>query len=91
MSWKVSFFVSRTAPETSLQSSTDLQQTADYRDFCYNLPHVHTQTNRGPQYVPTTFPYGLPIKNTTNVPGLDAQNELYYPRLTKSYRTKRTG
>ena len=59
--------------------------------FTYDtLPHVQTQTNRIPQYVPTTFPHGFPINDSTNVTGLEAKRTLL-SRLTKSYRTKRTG
>ena len=59
--------------------------------FTYDsLPHVQTQTNRGPQYVPTAFPHVFPIYDPTNVPGLESKRTLLSP-LTKSYRTKRTG
>ena len=43
------------------------------------LAHVETQTNRGPQYVPSTFPHGFPINDPTNVPGLEAKRTLLSP------------
>ena len=59
--------------------------------FTYDaLPHVHTQTNRGPQYVPTTFPHGFPMNDPTNVPGLEAKLTLLSPfKEFVSYETYR--
>ena len=54
------------------------------------LPHVQAQTNRGPQYVPTTFPHDFPIKDPTNVPGLGAKRTLLSPfNEVVSYETYR--
>ena len=42
--------------------------------FTYDaLPQVQTQTNRGPQCVPATFPHDFPLNEPTNVPGLEAK------------------
>ena len=59
--------------------------------FTYHaLPHVQTQTNRVPQYVPTTFPHGFPIDDPTNVPGLEAKRTLLSPfNEVVSYETYR--
>ena len=59
--------------------------------FTYDaLPHVQTQTNRGPQYVPTTFPHDFPINDPTNVPGLEAKRTLLSPfNEVISYETYR--
>ena len=46
---------------------------------CDALPHVQTQTNRGPQYVPTTFPHDFPLNEPTNVPGLEAKRMFLSP------------
>ena len=48
--------------------------------FTYDaLPHVQTQTNRRPQYVPATFQHWFPIEDPTNVPGLEAKRTLLPP------------
>ena len=59
--------------------------------FSYDaLPHVQTQPNRGPQYVPATFPHNFPINDSTNVPGLEAKRTLLSPfNEVVSYETYR--
>ena len=59
--------------------------------FTYDaLPHVQTQTNRGQQYVPATFPHVFPIDDATNVPGLEAKQTLLSPfNEVVSYETYR--
>ena len=59
--------------------------------FVYDaLPHVQTQKNREPQYVPATFPNGFPIGDPTDAPELEAKRTLLSPfNEVVSYETYR--
>ena len=59
--------------------------------FSYDsLPHVQAQTNRGPQYVPATFPHGFAIEDPANVPELEAKRTFLSPfNEIVSYETYR--